>query len=199
MLKRQISDAADGYTRTVLDTIFHAEIEVTDDDCCASNPHTRGTVVAAAVLFPVLVLTSLPPKELAPLVGPSTPPSVLSTSKLLLLHTSKQDLLGQFLTPDIALMERRPVYTASHSSSKSTLLSPRSVDERVPPLPTTPCCAAPAYPLKSDPLGQTTALIPSSSRCTLIIPLLGCAKVPLGICFEKKRRKVGYLFFFLRF
>jgi len=76
---------------------------MTRDGCCASDPHTRGTVGAVAVLFSVLVLASSPLKELAPLTVPSIPPHILSKSKLL-LYTSKQDLLGQLLTPDVTLI-----------------------------------------------------------------------------------------------
>ena len=90
-------------------------------------------------------------------------------------------------TPEI--MERPPVYTASRSD-KSTPLS--SVYGRVPSLPTTPPAVQPQHtvtfvPLKNTPLGQTTTTrlnLSSSSRFTLSIPLLGCAKVPLGRTWE---------------
>ena len=53
------------------------------------------------------------------------------------------------------------------------------MNERVP-LPTMPPAAQTQHtPLKGPPLRQTTARSPSPSRCKLIIPLLGCAKVPL--------------------
>ena len=92
------------------------------------------------------------------------------------------------------------MYTASRSSNKSTLLSPCSVDDRVPSLPPTPPAAQLRHtPLKSPPLEQTTALNPSSSGFTLSIPLLGRVKVPLRSVLgkEKEKKKGVFMFGFL--
>ena len=109
--------------------------------------------------------SSSPPKELGPLVIPSTPPPTyplnLAAAATHLQHEP---------TAQSVLTERPPVYTASRSSNKSTSCS---VDDGVPSLPTTPLAQLQHTPLKSPPLEQTTALNPSSSRFTLSIPLLG--------------------------
>lgn len=70
----------------------------------------------------------------------------------------------------------------------------------MPALPTAPTAQLQHTPLKSPPLGQTTALSPSSSGCTLIIPLLGRAKVSLGSMLgkEKGQGRLSFLDFMSR-
>ena len=85
---------------------------------------------------------------------------------------------------------------ASRSSNKSTLPSPCSVNDRVLSLPTTgPAAQLQHTPLKNPPLGQTTAPNLSLSTFTLIIPLLGRAKVPsLG---KEKEKGVFFVLFLI--
>ncbi|KIM37712.1 hypothetical protein M413DRAFT_448237 [Hebeloma cylindrosporum] len=105
------------------------------------------------------------PEEPAALVVPSTPPPTYPLN----------------IDPDPDLTERPPIYTASRSTP------PSSLDERVPSLPPTPVKSTFTPP--TPPLGQTTALNPSSSRFTLSIPLLGRPKVPLGSVLGKDNDK----------
>ena len=81
----------------------------------------------------------------------------------------------------------------------TTSRSPSSAYERVLSLLTTSPAAQLQHavmfvPLKTPPLGYTTTtgLNPSSSsRFTLSISLLGCAKMPLGSVLGKEKEKCG--------
>ena len=125
------------------------------------------------------------------------PLRIFSTSRQQAAATHPQHELptAQSPTPDVVLTERPPAYTASRSSNKRTLLSPYSVDDRVPSLPPPSAQLQPAL-LKSPPLEQTTALNLSSSSYPLSIPLLGRAKVPVGSVLWQEKEKGVFMFGF---